>query len=981
MILKGGYMKKVFLIVGLSAVTAVCCATQIQGTVKLYAVSPRKIEIGSTEKIVLCKDGKAAFEVVKPANPAASGAAKELIQRLYQITGKKVKLTAKASGKVPAFYLGSCPEAEKLGLKPEKLDRDGYYIKTDGNRIFITGADGGTGTRWQNATMFGVYDFLERFGGVRWYFPGEIGTIVPVKKNWSLPEIDIIERPDTQCRRIYCYPARRPPLDSSKYYYPGLNAKNCMLPSWRQATRRTLGAQHGLNAIELTGRFAKTHPEYFALTKDGKRFDHTYSRNLKSDVYGHICFSSEGLKNEIYLDAVAALTGKPASTRGISKWNYQWDPEGVSICPNDGIYWCQCPPCKEVEKKGKKAINDHIWKFRVDIANRLKKNNIPGYVTANSYAQFSEMPAMELPENLNISISTPGPWSMKIPRIRNREEKRISAWVERIGHKINSGTYATKVLAPVPDIPCFTPRATGAFLKAQKNYFYGCFFEVGSDCWLFDFMNCYVFSKVMWNMDTDVEALIAEHCQLMFGKAAPYMNKFYQTIEELWMNRIVNGTVQTSIGEKWKLATMHEVWTKIYSPAKIKEISAILDQAEKAAAADKKSLERVKFLRKYMWERVVRASRTYIDDISDRSAWTIRAADAGKIAVDGVFDEPEWQKTPAAWLNVNPMRRNEKAEKVEVHTRVRMLQDKDNFYFAIEADEPETSRIVADPGRKIDDMDLWRDNGAEIFLSAGADSDFIYQFIFNSAGAKCDLKNGLHKVDPAYDSGFEVKTRVIPGKMWTAEVRIPRSALPELSGRKQIAGNFTRHRVLKGKAAFPGSYVWLPKPKNTPEYCGVIRMENAAAPVNLIKDGDFAVPYEKYHAGAWAVARRVLPENEVFVTAGTSLRLEQNTYYAMQTVPVKPGKRYKVSFYVRTENLYPGLRGTLLFGGSPARNIPVFDHNRRILSGTNKWQRVVKYFRAPEVFGTKYKPQITFLIGKKSSGRCWIDHVELTELK
>jgi len=87
---------------------------------KPYPVSPRKIVIGKDPQITLCKDGKAAFEVVKPANPAAAKEAlKELLLRLEQITGRKVVPVAKASGKVPAFYLGTCPEAEKLGLNPE----------------------------------------------------------------------------------------------------------------------------------------------------------------------------------------------------------------------------------------------------------------------------------------------------------------------------------------------------------------------------------------------------------------------------------------------------------------------------------------------------------------------------------------------------------------------------------------------------------------------------------------------------------------------------------------------------------------------------------------------------------------------------------------------------------------------------------------------------------------------------------------------
>ena len=59
---------------------------------------------------------------------------------------------------------------------------------------------------------------------------------------------------------------------------------------------------------------------------------------------------------------------------------------------------------------------------------------------------------------------------------------------------VTIGTYATKALALVAEVPNVTPRAVGAFLKSRKELIYGCFFEVGSDHWMFDFLNCYVFS-------------------------------------------------------------------------------------------------------------------------------------------------------------------------------------------------------------------------------------------------------------------------------------------------------------------------------------------------------------------------------------------------------------------------------------------------------------------------------------------------------
>ena len=450
------------------------------------AVSARVIKIGKTPAITLCKDGKAAFEVVKPANPAAAPAARELIERLAQITGEKVNPVAKASGKVPAFYLGVCPEAEKLGIDPAKLDRDGFYIKTDGKRIFITGADSADWRKVQRGTLFGVYDFLERFAGVRYYFPGEIGTVVPKKKDWSLPGIDIAERPDTQYRWIWCNPNRR--LGGNvKYAYPGMKENNPLI--WRNSTLNSIRSCHGLNDLELVRRFAKTHPEFFAMTKEGKRHDGSL---ITTDYHkhGHLCYSSEGLKEEIYQDAAACLTGKPASSRGITRWSPRWNTMHVDLAPNDGMLWCQCPKCKKIQTQGKQAMSNHIWGFAADIANRLKKNGIPGYVMMESYGVFSAFPTIELPDNLMLGVAVNGPWGMNNEKVRTRDAERIRRWKDAAKAKVRLWTYVTKAVAAVPLVPNFTPRAVAAFYKSQKDNVFGSFFEAGSDRWMFGFLNC-----------------------------------------------------------------------------------------------------------------------------------------------------------------------------------------------------------------------------------------------------------------------------------------------------------------------------------------------------------------------------------------------------------------------------------------------------------------------------------------------------------
>lgn len=157
---------------------------------------------------------------------------------------------------------------------------------------------------------------------------------------------------------------------------------------------------------------------------------------------------------------------------------------------------------------------------------------------------------------------------------------------------------------------------------------------------------------------------------------------------------------------------------------------------------------------------------------------------------------------------------------------------------------------------------------------------------------------------------------------------------------------------------------------------------------NLIKYGDFDHPvHGKRHMGgadqAWSgvgKSTHLSIDKEIFKTKGASLRLESGCDAVRQTIPVEPDRQYMISFSVKTEELTPGLRIMIRYGGKPAPSFYVLGDYRDYIHGTVDWKKVEKTFRTPKEFGTQYKPHIEFFIGK-STGKCWIDHVELVEVK
>ena len=133
---------------------------------------------------------------------------------------------------------------------------------------------------------------------------------------------------------------------------------------------------HGLERMKYQLRFTKTHPEYIAMDANGKCY-----LDPGSPYYGNICYTSEGMRNEIYRDAEAFLTGKPASSRGLASWDpSSAQPGFFDLMPKDHFKDCMCPECQKFYAAHPKK-SDLVWDLLNDIAGRLKKNGIPGMVT------------------------------------------------------------------------------------------------------------------------------------------------------------------------------------------------------------------------------------------------------------------------------------------------------------------------------------------------------------------------------------------------------------------------------------------------------------------------------------------------------------------------------------------------------------------------------------------------------------------------
>lgn len=576
-------------------VKLVACATVLLAGMALRA-----------DEVVLAP-GRVDVVLPKKAWPVEKFAAEELTNFLSRVLGAAVPVVQKPAADRAAILLGRAAELDVSGL-----DRDAFRTKVENGtapRIRIAGIDEkrdlvrymrrkGEYTHIQRATLFGAYAFLEDFAGVRFYFPGELGTVANRRTNVRVPVQNKVTAPYFSVRRVSIG-------RDGVWYEPlpkGWHKHSGKALNWfRQRFETTkIPCCHGQNNFKIVERFAKTHPEYCQLRKDGTR-----CTRLEREAIGRhqkqLCQSSKVW--DIFHDDILARK----------------NPRYADVMPQDGYRACECPDCQKAYRRtadGKLApsfASELIWGKTAELGRRfLAEGRTDITLTQMSYGAYVDVPNLDLPTNIQVMVAVSGPWAAYNEQANGKAIARIRAWKKKVGHRVWLWTYPHKFFATVlPGVPSFGPRAWGKFFKETAPDIIGSFCESETDHWLFHYLNYYVFSRIAWNPDVDVEAVLAEHDRLMFGAGAAEMGRFERILEEKWVKGIAGRIVDTPIGPKSMPPSENEIWTKVFSPAVMKELTGLLAAAERKAGAGTLEARRVDLMRRELFGPLLAASKAY----------------------------------------------------------------------------------------------------------------------------------------------------------------------------------------------------------------------------------------------------------------------------------------------------------------------------------------------------------------------------------
>lgn len=383
----------------------------------------------------LSKEGKSNYIIYlgENASPSETYAAEELQACFRECTGITLPVTRNSFKDFSAIFVGFSSFTASLGITADAaaLGEQGYIMRTTGKDIVIAGTP-------EAGTLYGVYDFLEEYLGVRWYAPGEV--YYPKQDAVPLPQVDKTVVPAFQWRHI-------------SYTWPGGDE------AFRTRMRDNAGGGDGTNPFGIQhdhdGRchsyfnyispeeYFGTHPEYFSEIGGVRRSHETQlcltnpevleivtekmlqrmadrpgarQHNFSQMDYYNYCecercraineqYGTLGGTQYWFLNQLAERTAKVYPEKLIGTLAYMYTeepPKGMKMHPNIAVWLCHmfpscdshpidsCPLNADYKRRATKwaEITDHlyIWHYIVDFAHYY--NPFPNFRALASDMRF-----------------------------------------------------------------------------------------------------------------------------------------------------------------------------------------------------------------------------------------------------------------------------------------------------------------------------------------------------------------------------------------------------------------------------------------------------------------------------------------------------------------------------------------------------------------------------------------------------------------
>gem|GEM_PF-511961 len=304
----------------------------------------------------------------KGASPVEINSAGLLAEYLNEITGLDYAAKQAEPSGTKEIIVG-----QFSGEDVSDLGEEGFLIKSEGENIIITGGN-------PRGTIYGVFHFLEKYFGCRWY-TREL-RLIPAASA-EIPEVET-ERfvPPIEFRQTEW-------LTRNDYTYSAANRLN-------DNVARNLPAQWG-GSIGYYGPFCHTitswlvsaekffsdHPDWFA-----------YREEQNARVPKQLCLTNPEVFDQMLLEVREHL----------AKGNKQFNGKRflLSITQEDNFDFCQCPNCKAIDEK-EESNSGTMLRFVNAIAEAVE-DEYPNAIIDTFAYQYTRTPPKYVRPRKNVAV-------------------------------------------------------------------------------------------------------------------------------------------------------------------------------------------------------------------------------------------------------------------------------------------------------------------------------------------------------------------------------------------------------------------------------------------------------------------------------------------------------------------------------------------------------------------------------------------------
>lgn len=463
------------------------------------------------KQYTIIQNGKCYYHIVGAnlSAPADRYAASQLQHYIYESTGVFIPyFSDRCPRRTPEILIGADTRDGHTWVTDAELaalGEEGFLIRTlENGDVLITGAT-------PRGTLYGVYEFLRRFIGFR-AFTKDVERFDSLDA-LILPPLDICEKPDFEYRDTYF----RFAFDGAFCAKNRLNTTLGDISAEKGGSFKFFNCHHSFDDLVPPKKYMESHPEYFALW-EGER------------TPLQLCLSNP--------DVLRIATAQ------VREWiAHHPECRVFSVAQNDKIVWCTCPDCRRIDDAAGGTPAGSIIRFVNRIAEDISRDH-PDVLLHTFAYQYSRIAPRGMRAHPNVIVrlcNIECEWGDGMETVAARDPQgkcaeflcNIKEW-SRLTDHLYVWDYAVNFhnyLQPFPNLRAMRDniryyRAHGVKgVLEQGNFSYG-----GGAA--MDDLKSYVVSHLLWNADADVDALVKEFTDGVYGKGATYIREYLRLFSD-----------------------------------------------------------------------------------------------------------------------------------------------------------------------------------------------------------------------------------------------------------------------------------------------------------------------------------------------------------------------------------------------------------------------------------------------------------------